>query len=560
MLEEREEVVVLLDAAGLDAGAAAKATVHSSATPLHLGFSCYVVRPDGKVLLTRRAATKPTWPSTWTNACCGHPAPGEHLRTAVDRRLRAELDLVATRMAIILPDFTYRAVMEDGTVEHEVCPVVVAEVDREPRLNPDEAEAASWMSWTALLERAQDAPDTLSPWSLEQIRSIGAVTSSPRTWLASAPPELLLDAHVAPGVRTRTAISEHVDPLACVRDRIRPLLFEFVRERQAELLEIDPALAPVTREIRNLVEAGGKGLRPAFVHWGHRTSVLDDEAVDPAAAAVELLHVFALLHDDVMDRSELRRGRAAAHRALAREHRRAAFRGDPDWFGASAAILAGDLTFVWADELFDRATVDPAAAARGRRAFSRLRAEVMAGQYLDLRLAALPYADEDAARRVALLKSGRYTVTRPLQIGVALASGEPDRERDAALEAYGDAVGLAFQLRDDVLGLFGEPSETGKQAFEDLREGKRTLLVLRALHLAAPEERRFLRAALGDSSLDEAGAARCRDIVASSGALASIETLLRALHDRARRALAAIPSPAHEALEALAALAIERYR
>ena len=184
----------------------------------------------------------------------------------------------------------------------------------------------------------------------------------------------------------------------------------------------------------------------------------------------------------------------------------------------------------------------------------------MAGQYLDLRLAALPCPDEASAQHVALLKSGRYTVTRPLQLGVALATGDPDPALTDALTTYGDAVGVAFQLRDDVLGLFGDPVETGKSCVDDLREGKRTLLVLRALALASPSEGRVLRGALGDPELDDDDADRCREIVADSGALASIETLLRAHHAAASAALVAVPEPAREALEALASIAIQRQR
>jgi isopentenyl-diphosphate delta-isomerase type 1 len=555
------EPVVLLDRFGRPAGTAPKGAVHGRATPLHLGFSCHVVRADGRLLVTRRAASKRTWPATWSNACCGHPQPGESLRRAVARRLRDELGLVPRRMAVAIPDFTYRAAMADGTVEHEVCPVVVAEVDGDPVLNPDEVDDAEWLTWCALRTRAHDAPESLSPWSVTQIERLGTLSTSPRQWLARADNLRGRDEPAFASGTRAAGDRPGIDPLAIVRAQIDPRLDAFLKERSDAVETLDAALAPVTRAIRALVAAGGKRLRPAFVYWGQRAAGdRDDAAVVPVAAAVELLHAFALLHDDVMDRSETRRGLTAAHRALAHEHRRGTWRGDPDWFGVSAAILAGDLTFVWADELFEQSPAAPAALARARRAFSTLRAEVMAGQYLDLRLAALPCPDEAAARHVALLKSGRYTVTRPLQIGLALATGAADPTVTEALTIYGDAVGLAFQLRDDVLGLFGDPAETGKSTVDDLREGKRTLLVLRALALATPSDRRVLRGALGDPALDDDDADRCRDIVARSGALASIETLLRSQHATAIAALAAVPQPARAALEALASLAIQRRR
>jgi geranylgeranyl diphosphate synthase type I len=183
----------------------------------------------------------------------------------------------------------------------------------------------------------------------------------------------------------------------------------------------------------------------------------------------------------------------------------------------------------------------------------------MAGQYLDLVLAASPAADESAARRVALLKSARYSVTRPLLLGATLADAvEPGLRR--ALEVYGDAVGVAFQLRDDVLGLFGDPAATGKSTLDDLREGKRTLLVLRARRLADDRGRRSIDAALGDPLLDEDRADEVRAVVAGCGALASIELLIAAQHDIARRAIQGLPQPARAALVALADDAIRRDR
>jgi geranylgeranyl diphosphate synthase type I len=276
------------------------------------------------------------------------------------------------------------------------------------------------------------------------------------------------------------------------------------------------------------------------------------------AAAIELLHTFALVHDDVMDRSSHRRGRPTTAAALADQHRRSGGGGDSDWFGVSAAILAGDLAFLWADELLDSSGLAPAALARARAVFSTLRREVVAGQFLDLRLAGDPAASEAQALQVALLKSARYTVTRPLLLGAAVAEEGTGRAAESPLHAYGDAVGTAFQLRDDVLGVFGDPATTGKSRLDDLREGKRTVLVLRALRLAGPAGRATLLECLGDRHLGDAGAARCRDVIASCGALASVEALLADQHERALAAVAGVPEPARGALEELARLAVER--
>ena len=558
------EHVVLLDGTGRAVGTRPKAGVHSPRTPLHLAFSCHVVDDAGRVLLTQRSSTKPTWPGVWSNACCGHPQLGETLRGAAERRLRDELGLIVERIAVALPDFTYRAVMDDGTVEHERCPVLIAEVKGTPSPARDEVDDLRWQPWADLVARAAgDA--TLSPWAVEQVAQLDQVMHSPALWLASAHAErgqALLDRTVALGRAIdppMTVDGRAADALDVVARPVGALLDAFLSARSRNFADIDPVLAEVTDEIQGLVAAGGKRLRPAFVHWGHRaTGAETDAAVLHPAAAVELLHTFALLHDDVMDRSAVRRGRPTAHAALRDRHRAHARCGDPSWFGASAAILAGDLVYVWADELLDRTPLPTAAVNRARAVFTTLREEVIAGQHLDLVLAADARADEGRARQVALLKSARYSVTRPLLLGAALAPVADGDRVAGALSAYGDAVGLAFQLRDDVLGLFGDPCATGKSDLDDLHEGKRTLLMLRAIRLADPAQRAVLEAALGDPALDERGADRVREVVLATGALASVEALLSAEHARALEAIDELPDTPRAALVDLAQLAVCR--
>lgn len=347
------------------------------------------------------------------------------------------------------------------------------------------------------------------------------------------------------------------DPLAAVVGPVDALLGDFLRVRCQRLRAIDPALPAVADAVRSLVLAGGKRMRPAFVYWGYRaTGAAATDRLWSAAAAVELLQTFALIHDDVMDRSVRRRGAPSVHVALSTHHRAAALDGDSDWFGVGAAILAGDLAFVWADELFDAVDVAPVERERARVVFTELRTELMAGQYLDLMLAASPLADPAQAQRVALLKAGRYTVTRPLQLGAALAGVEPDDGK--ALAAYGDAVGVAFQLRDDVLGLFGDAAATGKGVLDDLRQGKRTVLMLETRARCEDAARAVLDAALGNAALDESGADAVRQIVVDSGALDVVERRVRDLHDRALEALEPVPAPAAPALRHLATQAVFR--
>jgi len=561
------EHVVLLDGRGHPRGTAAKATAHTTTTPFHLAFSCHLVDADGRVLLTRRSLSKRTWPGAWTNACCGHPQLGETLRDAVTRRVAQELGLEVRRAVLALPDFAYRAAMPDGTMEHELCPVVVAEVAGPPRPDPAEVDDLVWMGWDELRLRVAEDPCSLSPWSVEQVRELAARHDDLRGWLAHGGPgraQRLLDAPVAvspPGGRVAVgaAAPRAEGALAALQGPLRSLLDSFLGDKGAEMTALDDRLAEVVDEVRALVDAGGKRLRPAFVWWGHRaTGAAVDDAVVQPAAAVELLHTFALLHDDVMDRSATRRGRPSAHTAFADRHADDNRLGDPAWFGCSAAILAGDLTYVWADELFDGTSLPPDAVARARAVFTTLRSEVIAGQYLDLVLASDIEADEEGARRVALLKSARYTVTRPLLLGAALAPAADGEPVAPALTTYGDAVGIAFQMRDDILGLFGDPAVTGKSTLDDLREGKRTLLALRALRLGDAAQRRHLLACLGDPDLTVERGDDARAIVAETGALASVEALLRAEHATALEAIAAVPEPARAALTEMADLAIQR--
>lgn len=358
------------------------------------------------------------------------------------------------------------------------------------------------------------------------------------------------------------------------------LLHDVLDQRVAQLEAIDPGLEPLGREIRRLVVGGGKRLRPAFVYWGHRATGADhDDVAIAAGAAVEMLHGFALMQDDVMDRSNRRRGAPTAHEILAQEYRDGELRtqaeasrrpvgdsadddhrgdppGDAAWFGFSAAILASDLAVAWATELLASATLPEGRAAAARRVFADLRVEVIGGQYLDLRLAGLRDASATDALRVALLKSGRYTVTRPLQLGATIAGG--GTEVIDTLQTYGDAVGTAFQLRDDVLGLFGDPERTGKSAVGDLREGKRTLLVVAALERSDPAQRAALSATLGDPDVDESAADRVRDIVVDTGTLAYVEGLAEQRQHVAKDALGNVPEPAKAALSDLADLVVSR--
>jgi geranylgeranyl diphosphate synthase type I len=312
-------------------------------------------------------------------------------------------------------------------------------------------------------------------------------------------------------------------------------------ELAAGLTALDPALAPAGDA---LIEAAGSGkrLRPALVCWafeahggGAATRVLGP------AVAIEMVHTCALIHDDVIDRSDTRRGVPSVHARFAALHA-AHWTGSAADYGRSVAILLGDVALAAADAHLMAADVDATARTRAHAAFTRLRIEVMAGQFLDVDAAARADVDRARALMIATLKSGRYSVSRPLELGALLAGA--DDTTAAALLAVGDPLGVAFQLGDDLLGVFGDPAETGKPAASDLAEGKRTLLVAETLARLDPAAAATFTAALGDSTLDEEDAVRLRRTIEDCGARAAVEEHLVACVEQAHLAIGRLPLPA----------------
>lgn len=304
---------------------------------------------------------------------------------------------------------------------------------------------------------------------------------------------------------------------------------------------------------------GGKRLRPTFAYWGYRgAGGADSEELVATVAALELVQASALVHDDVMDASDTRRGEPAVHRRFAALHRQHKWYGDPDGFGTAAAILLGDLCLVWSDELLHSGGFPAEMVVRARPVFDAMRTEVITGQYLDVLTQATGETTVTRALAVARLKSAKYTIERPLLLGAALA--DAPAAVTTAYSRYGLALGEAFQLRDDVLGVFGDPALTGKPAGDDLREGKRTYLVATARQAADPAGRALLDQRLGDPELDQAGVDQMREVLVSTGALARTEQRITALAEAALAALADAPlaAPAVDALRALATAATAR--
>ncbi|MHA7286371.1 polyprenyl synthetase family protein [Arthrobacter sp. MDT3-44] len=357
------------------------------------------------------------------------------------------------------------------------------------------------------------------------------------------------------------------DTVTTEQDRFRSSLTQtiedFLAEQQEVLLGISDESLPLISSIATLTR-GGKRMRALLCYWGWRAAGGSPSASAPVVAgtALEFFQAAALIHDDIIDRSDTRRGRPSVHRQFTARHSDAGWHLDPERFGVSAAILAGDLCLAFSEELFTASCADAAGGA-ARTIFNRMRTEVMAGQYLDLLEEAVgpdqePAVAEERALNILRFKSAKYSMERPLMLGGALAGAD-----DAMLRAYSAfalPLGEAFQLRDDVLGVFGDPAVTGKPAGDDLREGKRTFLIARALGSSGNKARAGINAMLGDTSLDDGGVGMLRGLIVESGALAHTERLIADKSEEAFSALAGlgIDAVSRRALHLLAEAAVTR--
>ena len=317
------------------------------------------------------------------------------------------------------------------------------------------------------------------------------------------------------------------------------------------LASVAPQATALVDELSRLLAAGGKRLRPVFCYWGYRAGGGSmDRSIARAGAAVEMLHTSALIHDDVIDSSALRRGEPTTFRELARDH---GGRADAH-FGRSAAILAGDLAQAFADELLAQSGFAPERVLAAFEDFNRMRVDAVGGEFLDLLATGGGSGDEESIRRAGSLKAGSYSVVGPLRLGAALAAADPSVVD--ALSRFGRPLGEAFQLRDDVLGTFGDPHVTGKDRDGDIREGKQTALVARLREVASPGIRRMIGERSGEPGLSTEQVEEVRAAMRDSGVVDQTLSLIGSLVEQARASLRSAPLPAEvdSALSALAEL------
>ncbi|AZH78918.1 geranylgeranyl pyrophosphate synthase [Microbacterium sp. Y-01] len=337
-----------------------------------------------------------------------------------------------------------------------------------------------------------------------------------------------------------------VSPSSPVPDAVAARLTRFLGRMREESQEYGADAAAFLEAAAGTLD-GGKRLRARFCHAGWRAvarfrdrTATETDALWDVCTALEIFQSAALVHDDLIDNSDTRRGRPAAHRALEGSHRSAGWSGDPEAFGRAAAVLLGDLLVAWSDDLLESALDGHPHARVVRSEYARMRRDVTTGQFLDI-------AEESAwsvndgqshaerALRVASLKSARYSIEQPLILGGSLSGADDDQL--SALRRFGHPIGMAFQLRDDVLGVFGDAAVTGKPAGDDLREGKRTVLIALTRQSLDPSARNLLDEMLGDPDLTPQQVSFLQATITDSGALDRVESLIAEYAREADRAL-----------------------
>ncbi len=326
--------------------------------------------------------------------------------------------------------------------------------------------------------------------------------------------------------------SEPKATLKSVRSAVEEELSIFLNRESAYLNSISSDLSPVSDSLTSFLLDSGKRLRPLFAYAGFAAAggSLEESAIR-AMAALELLQACALIHDDLMDGSDTRRGKPSIHRHFESVHIQDQLDGFAPQYGLSAAVLLGDLALVWSDQMLNTAGLTTEQFARVLPFYNEMRVELMAGQFLDIHEQAQKDTSVDRSMKIARYKSGKYTIERPLHLGAAMTSSS--KEVTEALSAYGLPLGEAFQLRDDLLGVFGDPSVTGKPAGDDLREGKRTVLIAMTHERQSPAQLEICKKYFGKPDIDAEGVATLQEIIESTGARAELEATIDRLTDQA---------------------------
>lgn len=324
--------------------------------------------------------------------------------------------------------------------------------------------------------------------------------------------------------------------LAWFKGQLDPFLDAYFDEKIKEAVDIHPEAAVLVEELHRFAHNGGKRVRPALSYAAYMSAggrSLD--AILYASASLELLHAFALIHDDIMDGANLRRGQPSAHKVFEQFHQKRDFLGSSEKFGSAAAILAGDLALAYADNIINSA---PFPAERIRRAkfyYDEMKKQVILGQYLDITASAKKTISEKELLKILEYKTAKYTIERPLHIGAALAGAE--EELLGVFSSYAVPLGQAFQIQDDIVGTFGEEEKIGKPTDSDIKEGKKTLLVIKAYERASSSDKKILDGVIGNQKATREDIETAREIIRTTGSLEYSQTLATRLINQAKQTL-----------------------
>ena len=322
-----------------------------------------------------------------------------------------------------------------------------------------------------------------------------------------------------------------------MRKDINAALMQFIQNENKYLSKIGPELDPVANGIEKFLLDSGKRLRPLFAYVGFlATGSLSSVEIIRAISSLELIHACALIHDDVMDGSDTRRGAPSIHKLFEALHSKDNLQGSSTKFGVASAILMGDLALVWSAQMLHTSGIKNDELITVLPFYDEMRVELMAGQYLDVFEQSLATQSVERSLKVARYKSGKYTIERPLHFGGSL--GGASKELLEAFTNYGIPLGEAFQLRDDLLGVFGDPTETGKPSGDDLREGKRTALIAITMDRADTSQLKYLSKYFGDPNLSSEQIGHIQEIIVNTGAQSHIESMIEQLAQRSLSTLA----------------------
>ena len=328
--------------------------------------------------------------------------------------------------------------------------------------------------------------------------------------------------------------------LSAARVEINSSLERFVTKESQLLNGIGAELEIAASAMSRYILGSGKRLRPLFAYIGFLgTGKQINQNIVNAVSSLELIHVCALMHDDLMDSSDTRRGAPSLHREFENYHRSNGLSGRADRFGAAAAILLGDLALVWSAKMFHQSGIKNEELLNALEIYDDLRVELMAGQYLDINEQTLSTSSIERSMKIARYKSGKYTIERPLHFGAALGGR---RDLLETYSNYGLPLGEAFQLRDDLLGVFGESEITGKPTGDDLLEGKRTVLIAKTFELANASQAMALSMVLGKRNAPAESIEKAKSIIIETGAQKFVEQMISELSEQAHSAIAGLPN------------------